>query len=210
MPGLTPGHTERSNMSTTFAFPKDFSTESGGSGYYKFEQGANKFRIMSEPIFGQEYWQSEKDEKGNLVPGTDGMPKRKPVRVKLSETVPVSELEVDRWGNPGRVNHFMAMVVYDWKEGVFKILSITQKQVNAGIKALVESEDWGNPQDYDITVTKNGSGRETKYAVMPGSKKKMPENIVEEYEKKTFNLEALFENADPFVNTEDDKTKMPF
>jgi hypothetical protein len=197
-------------MSNTFAFPKDFSTESGGGSYYKFEQGANKFRIMSEPVFGQEYWKSEKDEKGDLIPGVDGFPKRKPIRAKLTKSIPTSELEVDRWGNPGRVNHFMAMVVYDYKEGLFKILSITQKQINAGIKALAESEDWGDPREYDITVTRNGSGRDTKYTVMPGAKKAIPENIMDAYKEKTFNLEALFDGEDPFADVKGDNSEMPF
>lgn len=195
-------------MASSFTFPKNFNTEAGNSaGYFKFEQGPNKFRIMSEPIFGQEYWKTEVDEQGNAVIGDGGKAKRKPFRVALDKVVPASELEMDQWGKPGKATQFMAMTVYDWNAGIFKILSVTQKQVTAGIKALVESDDWGNPQEYDITVTKNGSGRETKYSVMPGAKKKMPENIVEEYAKRTINLQALFDGTNPF---EAESKDLPF
>jgi hypothetical protein len=165
---------------------------------------------MSEPIFGQEYWKTEVDEKGNPIIGEDGNSKRKPVRVSLTDVVPMSELEVDRWGKPGRTMHFMAMVVYNWTDGKFQIFESTSKQVNAGIKALVDNEDWGNPMEYDITVTKTGAGRETKYSVMPGSKKAMPENIVEEYSKQNINLEALFTGENPFAVEGEESDKLPF
>lgn len=166
----------------TWAFPKNFNPEVGnGASYFKFEQGANKFRIMSQPVFGQEYWNSEKDENGNVVKGENGMPKRKVHRVALDAVIPVSELEVDQWGKPGKASQFLAAIVYNYSKGVFQVMSVVQKQINAGIKALVDNEDWGDPTTYDITVTKTGNGRETKYAIMPGVKKEMPENIVAEF-----------------------------
>lgn len=198
-------HTERSNMS--FAFPEDFNTEAS-SGYYKLEQGSNKFRIMSEPIFGQEYWKSETDDKGNLIPGVNGKPKRKPMRVPLTEVVPASELEVDQWGNPGRVSHFMAMVVYDWKDGFFKVFSSVSKQVNAGIKALAESPEWGDPREYDITITRTGENRETKYNVMPSPKKELNDTILEAFKDKKYNLKALFDGGNPF-ESEPEKGNKP-
>lgn len=197
-------------MKSSFSFPTNFQTESSGSGYYKLEPGANKFRIVSDPVFGQEYWKTEKDEQGNPVFGENGKAKRKPIRVKLTETVPVSELEVDQWGNPGRVNHFMAMVVYDWKVGDFKIFSSVSKQVNAGIKTLVESEDWGDPKNYDIIINKTGSGRETKYSVMPSAKKPMPDNIMDALKEKTINLDALFTGENPFEPGDAKSKDLPF
>jgi len=38
------------------------------------------------------------------------------------------------------------------------------------IKAFVLSEDWGDPETYDIIIKRVGTGLDTKYAVMPAAK----------------------------------------
>ena len=35
--------------------------KSSGGGYMKFKQGANKFRILSSPVLGWEYWTESKE-----------------------------------------------------------------------------------------------------------------------------------------------------
>lgn len=183
-------------------FPKEFKIEGeGGPGrYMRFEDGSNKFRILSEPVFGQVYWKTDGD-------------KRKPVRVTLKDTVPASELEVSKYtGKLDYPRHFMSVVVYNHNKTAVQILEITQQTVNKAIKALIDDkEDWGDPTKYDITVTKTGTGRDTEYTVMPGAQKPLKSSVLEDYEKMDINLQALFEGKDPFDFKEDVSTDdIPF
>lgn len=40
--------------------PTDYEVKSTSDQYMKLEQGNNKFRILSSPIIGQEWWTEEK------------------------------------------------------------------------------------------------------------------------------------------------------
>ncbi len=41
------------------------------------------------------------------------------------------------------------------------------------MKTLFDNEDWGEPQGYDITVTREGEKLETKYSVQPSLHKEL-------------------------------------
>jgi hypothetical protein len=155
--------------------------EVGGS-YMKFAKGANRFRIMGSPIVGWEWWEETEDGK------------RTPKRVKINEKLDVSEI-----AEPESIKRFWAMVVYNYDAKALQILEITQKGIQKTLEELVRDEDWGTPvQSYDIVVTRNGDGMETKYEVLPKPKTVLDEGIVQLYKDMTINLEALFDGEDPF------------
>ena len=58
--------------------------------------------------------------------------------------------------------------------------------------------DWGDPRDYDITITKTGQKLDTEYTVMPSPKKELAIEAQTTYGKTPVRLAALFENGDPF------------
>lgn len=152
------------------------------SNYMKFQLGENKFRILSSPILGYEWWVE-----------TEGT--RKPVRVDLKTQIDISKIE-----NPDEVKHFWAMPVWNYQAKRVQILEITQKGIQKTLRALARDEDWGSPvQTYDIVVTKTGEGFETKYEVLPKPAKPLDPEIITQFESMNITLEALYSGDDPFA-----------
>ena len=163
--------------------PKDYQVPTAESGYMRLITGENKFRIMSSPLLGYEWWEDK-----------DG--KRVPYRVGMDVDIPVAEIT-----NPEEIKHFWAMVVWNYTAKKLQILQITQKTIQRAIRALAKSEDWGDPKGpkgYDILVTREGEKLETEYTVNPTPKKALELSIVNAYKEADIDLTALFRNEDPF------------
>ncbi len=171
--------------------PKGYEVPSAASGYMKFAQGENKFRVLSKAIVGWEYWIDQ-----------DG--KRKPLRKRFDE--PFTTEEID--GDLENVRHFIAFVVWNHKAlfdkekeewvGAVQILEITQKGIQRTLTGLNHSEDWGSPTGYDIAVFRTGEGLETTYEVVPSPPKEMSKEIASAYRAISIDLEALYDGNDPF------------
>lgn len=166
--------------------PKDYNENKGlndsGSNYFKFVTGENRFRIMSSPVVGWEWWEDTEDGK------------RTPKRVKITEKIDVSTV-----ADPESIKRFWAMVVYNYDLKKFQILEVTQKGIQKTLEALVKDKDWGTPvQTYDIVVTKTGDKLETKYEVLPKPKTEMDKGVTQYYKDTKINLDALYDGADPF------------
>lgn len=155
--------------------PPEYAVPSGSDHYMKFEQGENRFRILSKPIIGWEDWDN-----------------KKPIRFKMTQK-PDASIDPQK-----PVKHFWAMVVYNVLANKLQILEITQSGIQKSIKALAADPDWGNPNGYDIKVTRKGSGLETEYALNPVPHKPLSEEIGQLYDASNINLEALFDGGDPF------------
>lgn len=71
---------------------------------------------------------------------------------------------------------------------------------------LVENEDYGNPQGYDVTLKKTGENKETKYSIIPSPPKAIEKEIMEEFDAMNINLEVMYKGENPFgfEDTEDD------
>lgn len=160
--------------------------------YMKFEQGANKFRILSEPVMGWEYWTEEK-----------GKEKSKPVRaLERWTTIPVNADLKNGW-NP---KYFWAFTVWHFDLKKLMILEITQSTILKPLQDLVANEDWGDPRQYSITINKKGEKLDTEYNLVPSPAKPTPPEILEMYKNAYIRLESLFDGTDPF----DESTKPEF
>lgn len=158
------------------------------SKYMKFQDGVNLFRILDKPIIGMEFWQTKEDGS------------RKPVRRKMDEPILQSELEVDpRTGKPQNAKHFWAMPVWNYQEKKVQILEITQKTLQKAITGYFENPKWGNPTQYDISITKSGTSIETEYLIDHDPKEPIDKEIEKEYKSTKINLEALYKGENPFV-----------
>jgi hypothetical protein len=155
--------------------PKDYELPASNS-FMKFIVGKNKFRILSSLTTGYEYWTTED----------------KPVRSKV-EFTETPNIKTDPKTGKQSVNHFWAVVVYNYATEAIQILEITQKGIQKYILGLVNDPDWGKPQGYDLVVNKEGEGFATKYTVAANPHKAMPADILEEYEKSGITAESLFE-----------------
>lgn len=166
--------------------PDNYSVPQKAGNYMKFIDGENKFRILTPAILGWETWQ-------DLPDGS-----RKPIRTPMD--VPFTTDVVD---NPEEIKHFMAFVVWNYKEEKVQILQITQKGIQKSLRALEKSEDWGSLMDYDILVTKEGQKLETEYHVNPVPPKPLSKEIKDALSEKVIDLNALFKGDDPFKSEVD-------
>jgi hypothetical protein len=62
----------------------------------------------------------------------------------------------------------------DRKDAKVKILEFGAN-IKDGIDTLAKDADWGNPNGYDIKITKSGTGRDTKYGTAPGKQSPLTE-----------------------------------
>lgn len=172
--------------------PKTYDVPASTGNYFKYQDGANKIRILSQPILGWRYWETTEDGK------------KKPIRIRMNEPLVLSAN-----ADAESTRHFWAFIVWNYKLSCIQIMEVTQKGIQKSIKALSDDEDWGDPTEYDITITKSGEKLETEYSVMPNKPKPMTDEMKKAFESKIIRLEALYDGADPFeterVNPEDVK-----
>lgn len=155
--------------------PEDYESPASSNNYMKFQDGENKFRILSKPVIGWLDWQD-----------------KKPVRYRMDEK-PTKSFDPSK-----PLKHFWAMIVWNHQEEKVQILEITQATIRKNVEALCKDSDWGAPFDYDIKITKKGEGKETSYMVTPLPKKAVHDYIRNCFFDKRINLENLFEGTDPF------------
>lgn len=168
-------------MSNSESFlPDNYEVPKSEGSYLKFAPGETKFRILSKPIIG---WMDWKD--------------KKPYRFTMDKkpAQPFNPLQ--------DIKHFWAFVVWDYAGKKISILEISIKGIQNAIQALQKNPDWGSPFGYDITVTKSGSGMETKYVTTPLPPKPVHAKIEELYNRTPINLAALFDGKDPFDASKD-------
>lgn len=163
--------------------PEGYSVPKQGGNYFKFKDGANKFRVLASPIIGYMYWNKE----------------NKPVRMRKQPSGLPLDIRENEDGTFDRIKHFWAVPVWNYAESAVQILEITQATIQAAITDLVSSEEWGNPREFDITVNRKGEKLNTEYTVQPSPHKPLDEKIKTEFEGKKLNLDALFEGGDPFA-----------
>jgi hypothetical protein len=168
--------------------PPGYEVPKPSGNYMKLDEDTNKFRIMSQPIIGYAYWTED----------------NKPVRLREKPDTTPDDIRM-KDGKPERIKHFWAFVVWHYMkskkgedESKLQLLEITQASVQNAISDLVTSEDWGDPKEYDITVTGKGEGLDRKYTVQPSPHKAVPADAHKAYRETRINLEALFDGGDPF------------
>lgn len=144
--------------------------------YMKFREGENTFRVLSSAIVGYEYFNKE----------------NKPVRSKL----PFDDTPDIKDG--GEVKHFWAFCVWNYADERVQILQLTQKGIMTFMQNLISNKRWGNPQGYDITVNRTGSGMNTEYTYMANPHSVLEDNIAEAWSKAKIDLNELYTGGDPF------------
>lgn len=165
--------------------PKNYSAPTGSSDYMKFQEGENRIRILTDAVIGWEGWKDNK-----------------PFRRKgIEKNIEDSEVDMDQKYKKPKINHFWAMVVWDYAEKKLKILTITQKSVMKAIDGLVNDSDWGDPKEYDISIAKIITGPRTAYAVKAYPPKKVSADIASAFKTNEIDLEKIFgDSSDAELN----------
>lgn len=171
-------------MTNSLGLPENYEVPQSAGNYMRFQQGDNKFRILSPVITGYEYWNTE----------------NKPVRSKTVPTPwPAADARIDQSGKTTELKHFWAFVVWNYSDNRIQILEITQKGLMKSLYNYSNDVDMGSIQEYDIKVTREGSGIETRYEIRALPPKELDAKIKQAYEETDVDLKALYTGADPFA-----------
>lgn len=164
--------------------PDGYEVSSSGDHFMKLDADEARVRILSKPIIGWKYWDEEEDQ---------------PVRFRYGDKPePTGDPE-----NP--VKEFWAMLVWNYTSKLIQVLEVHQAGIIKGIDKLSKDPDWGSPFKYDIKISKTGEGKKSRYAVIAVTHKPISDEVKEAYSAKPCNLEALFENENPFEIQSDDE-----
>lgn len=158
--------------------PEGFETLQAPKSYInlsKLPEGEFKYRIVQRPIAGWIDWLD-----------------KKPCRYRPDEK-PAKSFDPEK-----PMKAFWSCYVWDYaQEGLF-IMEVSQMGVIKALTDLGRNEDWGDFTDYDIKIKKEGSGKETKYSVMPCPHKPLGKHIEMAIAERPVNLDALYEGGDPW------------
>ncbi len=156
-------------------------------GYMKLTPGENRIRIL-----GSMTDDPPTAVRGMVGWGVDSEGKRKPDRTPVGEKVDASMYEA-------KPKEFFAMIVWNYGTEQVSILEVTQASIIGEIVSLASDADWGNPNDYDISIVKTGEGMETRYNTVPKPKKVQTPEVKAAFAEAEINLMALFSGDDPFA-----------
>lgn len=171
--------------------PKGAETPKQNSNYMKLIEGEIKFRIVSEPVYGYEYWTNDK----------------KPVRLHEMPQGKPEDIRVEK-DSSFSIKHFWAFKVLDREDGRVKIFEITQNGVKGQIEGLLQDEDWGDPTNYDIKIIGTGEGLNRRYTVTPCPAKPLTAEEESVVARTEIDLNALFEGKEPMKSDEKDEVRI--
>ena len=141
----------------------------------KLSEGEHRFRIVQPPIAG---WLDWKDKK----------PLQFPVDKK-----PLHSVDPEK-----PIKAFWALYVWDYASEDLYIMEITQSSLLKTLRTIGEDEEWGDFANYDIKITKKGSGKDTKYTLNPVPHKPLGAHIKDALKENPVNLSALYHGGDPW------------
>lgn len=98
------------------------------------------------------------------------------------------------------IKGFWAVYVWDYGQNGLFVMEITQASVLKSLAALASDPDYGDLTGYDLKFKKEGSGKETRYSVMPLPPKPLGESIKKAIAGSPVRLEALYDGGDPWVD----------
>ena len=164
---------------TTF-LPEGYESLKTEKAYWKMSQmkeGDNKLRIVAQPIAGWLDWHD-----------------KKPMRYRPSNK-PSKPFDAEK-----PIKSFWTCYVWDYaREGLY-VLEITQSSIQKALTLIAKDEDWGDFTKYDVKITKEGTGKETRYSLTPLPHKPLSAKIEEALKRSPVRLEALYEGGDPWTD----------
>lgn len=118
--------------------------------FIKLQTGQNQMRIVSKPSLVDVHWEKS----------VDGSTKKLTCLGRECPICKAGKVPMQRY----------QVKVIDRTDGKVKVLEGGTTIFNQ-VKNLAMDPEYGNPEMYDIKVTKSGSGRETKYSILPAPRK---------------------------------------
>ena len=152
--------------------------------YMRLTQGANKIRVMGNPVQFYVHW----------VQTQDGS-KRKIVS-PISSPDLVRRLEDSGFKRQAK----WLIKVLDRSDDGFKLLEVGS-QIYNGIRNLYNDSSWGKVTTYDITINRGPKGAQPLYGVTPNPKTKIPSELKDRFAEfnKNVDVERAIKPTDPEV-----------
>lgn len=141
------------------------------------KETGSRLRIVMQPIAG---WLDWKDSKPFRF-----RPDEKPAKPFIAEKP---------------IKPFWDLYVWDYDREKLFVLEITQMSILKSLTKIATDEDWGDFLKYDIKISREGSGIETRYVLTPLPPKPMSDKIIQALKDCPVRLEALYEGGDPWTD----------
>ena len=152
----------------------------------------HRFRCFGEGLTGYEGWIT--DEAG----------KQKPIRWTVKpelDDLPANIRKDEKTGAIQEPKRFLSALVWDYQREKFAVLQVSQKSLLNEFMALIaDDEDYGDPTNYDIKITRTGDGLQTRYSIKGAQIKSPPAAAVAAFEDEEFfcDLNHLMLGLDPW------------
>ena len=169
-------------------YPQGYEPKEETSDYMRLVEGEHRFRILTDPIIGYEYWTADK----------------KPVRYKTFK-----EAVADP--NATKIKEFHGFIVWNYQEEKVMFLNITQKTIQKAIYNYTCDDDWADPTKYDIVIKRTGTGiDDTEYQVSTKLPKPLDEKAKKAFKDVKIVIDNYFNDGHPIVrdNNENATTKV--
>jgi hypothetical protein len=163
--------------------------------FMKFVQGKNRIRFIGNPVSGFVFFGKTKRD--------DGTETVKPYRRRESEREFSLEEMINRDvrmkpdGEIEGQKYFVMGLVYNYQKEKLQVLEITQKSILKALKSYVESEEYGHPSGYDLTIEKKGDGLNTEYTVVVSPPKPLSAEIENLIGETSCDLQKIFDGEYP-------------
>jgi hypothetical protein len=165
-------------------YPEDYNVGGGSGGRYtKMDKtGPNKFRFLADPLFVTTHWFDD-----------DG----KPAVVRIQRGSGLALRDVDRafedivFDMYDKRNYYSAEIHLVWNYATERteIFEIRQQTIKEGLHGLYHNSDWGDYEEYDVTIKKSDDGKS--YSVTPSPKKPIGDHIKKYMKDNPVNLEKM-------------------
>jgi len=171
---------------------------STGGSYFKPEDGENRIRIITKPVFGWSAWDEIDGEKNHVRTTLDNQP------------------DMSAYDKKNQPKKFMAVMVLDLveaesdPEAALKLWECTQQSIIKAIQGLAQNAKWGKPYGYDLTIVKTGADKKTRYAVQPDPKSPVDKALIAAANERPVNMDNLFEEEGDIFDTENGVTPYQF
>lgn len=163
--------------------PQDFQLPQGnaGKGFSKIEAWANTFRILSDPTIGYKYRTKKGAKEGKESTA---------LWVREEKDIPWEDvIEGEYWP---QCSYTWAFVVRDYQKNDLSILEISKKKILEQLLNQRKSKGFGDPTTYDITITKSGVKKDTKYVLTVSAPEPITQEIDDALAETPVDLDRLF------------------
>lgn len=151
----------------------------GAGGFFSPQEGTSTVRVVSPFAEGYRYNYENRDEAKEA-----GYPV-----FRITD-----EFALD---NRDKMRLSVQCVVWHYEDGELKSWDISQKNIIKAIRGYFENPKFGNPQKYDLIITRKGKGTDTEYQVQANPPEEIGDDIKEALSEVTIDITKVFDGESP-------------